>query len=128
MRSGPDLAGQPNLDSLSVTQLKALCKKRGISGYSKLNKAAILQKLRSHDGPFPAPSAMDRAPRKSLGSKTVSQGMGLEVTVTRLNATMSLRGETGITLTEEVQGSVANKDFLNNEGQLPFFSANVGQR
>jgi hypothetical protein len=34
-----------NLSKLTVVQLKALCKERRITGYSKLSKAALLQKL-----------------------------------------------------------------------------------
>ncbi|KIK95319.1 hypothetical protein PAXRUDRAFT_33048 [Paxillus rubicundulus Ve08.2h10] len=34
-----------NLGKLTVVQLKALCKERRITGYSKLSKAALLQKL-----------------------------------------------------------------------------------
>lgn len=34
-----------DLSKLTVPQLKALCKERRITGYSKLSKAALLQRL-----------------------------------------------------------------------------------
>lgn len=37
-----------DLSKLTVPQLKALCKDRGIAGYSKLNKLGLLQKLADH--------------------------------------------------------------------------------
>ncbi|KZP31480.1 hypothetical protein FIBSPDRAFT_776099, partial [Athelia psychrophila] len=43
--SAPATAPPADLSKLTVPQLKALCKERGISGYSKLSKPALLQKL-----------------------------------------------------------------------------------
>lgn len=38
-------AMSPNLQKLTVPQLKALCKEKGLNGYSKLAKAALVEKL-----------------------------------------------------------------------------------
>lgn len=40
-----DVAPSPDVSKLTVPQLKALCKERRITGYSKLGKAALIQKL-----------------------------------------------------------------------------------
>src|ERR1700683_3062817 len=37
-----------DLTKLTVPQLKAVCKERRITGYSKLGKAALLQRLTAH--------------------------------------------------------------------------------
>ena len=44
----PRVAGEvaDGLDRLGVKELKALCKERGFKGYTALNKAALIQRLR----------------------------------------------------------------------------------
>lgn len=60
-----DTPTPPNRMTLTVPQLKALCKELKITGYSKLGKAALLEKLAEHDGGSPTvsgPSTGTQAP------------------------------------------------------------------
>ena len=56
----PRVAGElaEGLDRLGVKELKALCKERGFKGYTSLNKAALIQRLR---GGYPALDAKTAA-------------------------------------------------------------------
>jgi hypothetical protein len=45
------------LDRLGVKDLKALCKERGFKGYTGLNKAALIQRLRGGEAPLAAKAA-----------------------------------------------------------------------
>jgi len=57
----PDLrvAGElfEGLDRLGLKELKALCKERGFKGYTSLNKAALIQRLRGGAAPVAAKAA-----------------------------------------------------------------------
>ncbi|TFK52258.1 hypothetical protein OE88DRAFT_1678295 [Heliocybe sulcata] len=53
-----------DLNKLTVAQLKAICKEKGISGYSKLNKPALLQRIVDYN--------------KSTGSGTASATRAIE--------------------------------------------------
>jgi hypothetical protein len=68
--------GSIDYKSLTVPQLKALCKERGISGYSKLAKAALVEKLL---GP---PCATDIHQQKVMG---VKQALDPKESVTKQN-------------------------------------------
>lgn len=62
-----------DLTKLTVPQLKAICKERQITGYSKLAKTALLQKLADnsnsgiyiHSSPMPAPDMIKRPPSRA---------------------------------------------------------------
>ena len=58
----PRVAGElaEGLDRLGVKELKALCKERGFKGYTSLNKAALIQRLRGGEAPVAA-----KAPAKA---------------------------------------------------------------
>ena len=45
------------LEKLGVKELKALCKERGFKGYTGLNKAALIQRLRGGEPPLAAKAA-----------------------------------------------------------------------
>jgi len=55
----PRVAGElaEGLDRLGVKELKALCKERGFKGYTSLNKAALIQRLRGGVAPVVAKTA-----------------------------------------------------------------------
>ena len=59
----PSVAGElaDGLDRLGVQELKALCKERGFKGYTALNKAALIQRLRGGEAPLAA-----KAPAKAV--------------------------------------------------------------
>ncbi|TFY75872.1 hypothetical protein EWM64_g8140 [Hericium alpestre] len=57
MSTTAGLAQAQDLSKLTVPQLKALCKDRKLTGYSKLGKAALLVKLGGNGGNAPAPAA-----------------------------------------------------------------------
>ena len=59
----PRVAGElaEGLDRLGVKELKALCKERGFKGYTSLNKAALIQRLRGDEAPLAA-----KAPAKAV--------------------------------------------------------------
>ena len=50
----PQVAGElaEGLEKLGVKELKALCKERGFKGYTGLNKAALIQRLRGGEPPL----------------------------------------------------------------------------
>jgi hypothetical protein len=56
----PRVAGvlADGLDRLGVKELKALCKERGFKGYTALNKAALIQRLRGDEAPLAAKAAV----------------------------------------------------------------------
>jgi hypothetical protein len=49
------------LARLGVKELKALCKERGVKGYTSLTKAALIQRLRGGEAPLAA-----KAPAKAV--------------------------------------------------------------
>jgi hypothetical protein len=55
----PQVAGElsEGLEKLGVKELKALCKERGFKGYTGLNKAALIQRLRGGEYPLAAKAA-----------------------------------------------------------------------
>jgi hypothetical protein len=55
----PQVAGElaEGLEKLGVKELKALCKERGFKGYTGLNKAALIQRLRGGESPLAAKAA-----------------------------------------------------------------------
>ena len=55
----PRVAGElaEGLDRLGVKELKALCKEQGFKGYTSLNKAALIQRLRGGEAPLAAKAA-----------------------------------------------------------------------
>ena len=55
----PQVAGElaEGLEALGVKELKALCKERGFKGYTGLNKAALIQRLRGGAAPLAAKAA-----------------------------------------------------------------------
>jgi hypothetical protein len=55
----PQVVGElaEGLESLGVKELKALCKERGFKGYTGLNKAALIQRLRGGEAPVAAKAA-----------------------------------------------------------------------
>ncbi len=63
VQTEPWVAGElgEGLDRLGVKELKALCKGRGFKGYTGLNKAALIQRLRGGVAPMAA-----KAPAKSV--------------------------------------------------------------
>jgi hypothetical protein len=58
----PRVAGElaEGLARLGVKELKALCKERGVKGYTSLTKAALIQRLRGGEAPLAA-----KAPAKA---------------------------------------------------------------
>ena len=87
--SGPSVPS--NLSKLTVPQLKALCKERRITGYSKLSKAALLQKLAEAAAPT-APSN-DQA----SGSATASITPATEVRNPTSTESSTTRNEGNVT-------------------------------
>lgn len=63
------------LDRLGVKELKLLCKERGFKGYTSLNKAALIEKLRGGEPPLAAKAA----------AKVVAQPSGLAAFEARLD-------------------------------------------
>ena len=59
----PGVAGAlgDGLEALSARDLKALCKERGLKGYTSLNKAALIQRLRGGEAPLVAKTAVKTA-------------------------------------------------------------------
>ena len=55
----PQVAGElaEGLEKLDVKELKRLCKERGFKGYTGLNKAALIQRLRGGEPPLAAKAA-----------------------------------------------------------------------
>ena len=50
MASIMDEGVQIDYEEMTVAELIDLCKERGISGYSSLNKAGIIQLIRNNEG------------------------------------------------------------------------------
>jgi hypothetical protein len=50
----PQIVGElaEGLEKLGVKELKALCKERGFKGYTGLNKAALIERLRGGEAPL----------------------------------------------------------------------------
>lgn len=62
-----------DLSKLTVPQLKALCKERRITGYSKLAKAALLQKLAEvAAAPKPTSPSSDHASRSATAAPSIT--------------------------------------------------------
>ena len=76
--SGGD-SRQNHLKKLTVQQLKALCKERRISGYSKLTKAVLIQRLTESDGPLSSQTSTPRSSRTDDTAGAISQHPGLLV-------------------------------------------------
>ena len=78
----PRVAGElaDGLDRLGVKELKALCKERGIKGYTSLTKAALIQRLRGGEAQLAA-----KAPAKAVAIPS-----GLAAIEARLDRTESL--------------------------------------
>jgi hypothetical protein len=78
----PQVAGElaEGLEKLGVKELKALCKERGFKGYTGLNKAALIQRLRGGEPPLAEKAA----------AKAVAAPSGLAAIQARLDRMESL--------------------------------------
>lgn len=81
----PQVAGElvEGLERLGVKELKALCKERGFKGYTGLNKAALIQRLRRGEATL-AEKVVAKAAVKP-GAKTVAAPSGLAAIEARLD-------------------------------------------
>ena len=81
----PQVAGElvEGLERLGVKELKALCKERGFKGYTGLNKAALIQRLRGAEPPL-AEKAAAKATAKAV-VKAVAAPSGLAAIEARLD-------------------------------------------
>ena len=81
----PQVAGElvEGLERLGVKELKALCKERGFKGYTGLNKAALIQRLRGGEATL-AEKVVATAAVKP-GAKTVAAPSGLAAIEARLD-------------------------------------------
>ena len=81
----PQVAGElvEGLERLGVKELKALCKERGFKGYTSLNKAALIQRLRGGEATL-AEKVVAKAAVKP-GAKTVAAPSGLAAIEARLD-------------------------------------------
>jgi hypothetical protein len=81
----PQVAGElvEGLERLGVKELKALCKERGFKGYTGLNKAALIQRLRGGEATL-AEKVVAKAAVKP-GAKTVAAPSGLAAIEARLD-------------------------------------------
>lgn len=81
----PQVAGElvEGLERLGVKELKALCKERGFKGYTSLNKAALIQRLRGVEATL-AEKVVAKAAVKP-GAKTVAAPSGLAAIEARLD-------------------------------------------
>lgn len=72
-------ATSPKFSALTVPQLKALCKEKKITGYSKLGKAALIEKLTTH-GSRTLTTAADIATSKPSSSLPAAHSSPLNPT------------------------------------------------
>ena len=81
----PQVAGElvEGLERLGVKELKALCKERGFKGYTGLNKAALIQRLRGGEATL-AEKVVAKAAVKP-DAKTVAAPSGLAAIEARLD-------------------------------------------
>jgi hypothetical protein len=81
----PQVAGElvEGLERLGVKELKALCKERGFKGYTSLNKAALIQRLRGVEATL-AEKVVAKAAVKP-GAKTVAVPSGFAAIEARLD-------------------------------------------
>ena len=81
----PQVAGElvEGLERLGVKELTALCKERGFKGYTGLNKAALIQRLRGGEATL-AEKVVAKAAVKP-GAKTVAAPSGLAAIEARLD-------------------------------------------
>ena len=70
---------QNHLKKLTVQQLKALCKERRISGYSKLTKAALIQKLTKSNEPLCSQTLTSLSSTTDDTTRAISHHPGLPV-------------------------------------------------
>ena len=81
----PQIVGElaEGLEKLGVKELKALCKERGFKGYTGLNKAALIQRLRGGE----APQSEKAAPKTTVKAvaKAVAAPSGLAAIEARLD-------------------------------------------
>ncbi|KLO12214.1 hypothetical protein SCHPADRAFT_875780 [Schizopora paradoxa] len=109
-----DTANEPKYTSLTVPQLKALCKEKKITGYSKLGKSALIEKLIALGSQVP--TARTTGTIAGLGSETPIESSfarptsQVAVAKTSLICTESTSGEfPGLDETLTVKERVGNK-------------------
>jgi hypothetical protein len=84
----PRVAGElaEGLDRLGVKELKALCKERGVKGYTSLTKAALIQRLRGGEAQLAA--------KASARPEAMPSGLAaIEVRLDRMEALLQLIAE-----------------------------------
>jgi hypothetical protein len=85
----PGVAGVlgDGLESLSVRDLKTLCKERGYKGYTSLSKAALIQRLRGGEAPLASKTAAQAPTKQSPKSKAEPPGLAaIEARLDRIEA------------------------------------------
>lgn len=85
----PRVAGElaEGLDRLGVKELKALCKERGFKGYTGLNKAALIQRLRGGEAPVAAQAAAKTTAKTTAKTGVTPSGLAaIEARLDRMEA------------------------------------------
>jgi hypothetical protein len=85
----PGVAGAlaDGLEALSGRDLKTLCKERGYKGYTSLNKAALIQRLRGGEAPLASKTAAQSPTKQSAMSKAEPPGLAsIEARLDRMEA------------------------------------------